>query len=150
MNLDTKIVLAEHTVSDAKDRGDTRALHAAIAKLMDLRHRRMRRDRKRGLFKPDAEAAAGVFITVASVVLTGMIGLMDEPAYAADGISLADIEHAANFSFQRLAAGSFVVIAAVLLAFALQNMSKRRQRTGHEMFPDPDKRPRDDHRHWGL
>lgn len=51
MTLDEKITKAEARVADALARRDTRAQHVAVADLKSLRIKRMRRDRRAGLFK---------------------------------------------------------------------------------------------------
>lgn len=57
MTLDEKITKAEARVRDALARRDTRAQHVALADLMSLRHKRMRRAKRAWLYSVAGEAA---------------------------------------------------------------------------------------------
>ncbi len=57
ISLDDQIAAAERRALEAVQRRDTRAQHDAISTLKNLRIRRMRRDKRRGLFRIAADAA---------------------------------------------------------------------------------------------
>ncbi len=58
MTLDEQIAHTQATRDEAKKRGDTRAQHAAEIDLQRLVHRRMRRDKRKGLFRAVSRAVS--------------------------------------------------------------------------------------------
>lgn len=83
MTLDEKITKAEARVQDALARRDTRAQHVALADLMSLRHKRIRRAKRAGLYRVAGEAAQLIAIFGAGVALYVLLNPL--PAFAADG-----------------------------------------------------------------
>lgn len=57
MTIDERITKVEVRLRDARKRNDSRAIHAAQIELQDLVHRRMRRDKRAGLFRLAGDAA---------------------------------------------------------------------------------------------
>lgn len=83
MTIDERITKVEVRLRDARKRNDSRAIHAAQIELQDLVHRRMRRDKRAGLFRLAGDAAQLIAIVGAGVALYVLLNPL--PAFAADG-----------------------------------------------------------------
>ena len=88
MSLDEQIIIAQAHANERMTAGDMRGWRAAVDKLRALKHRRIRRDKRKGLFKTAAEQTAVLAMFGAGAVLFCLASPID--AYAATEAMSAD------------------------------------------------------------